>query len=74
MATATQAVKLDDKVTRFVSQTRKMLINGKWFEAASGKTFPTYIARGGSRFSRCAGVFFVVFPEHAGNQPRYLHR
>src|SRR5579864_4456622 len=42
MATATQAVKLDDKVTRFVSQTRKMLINGKWVEAASGKTFPTY--------------------------------
>jgi phenylacetaldehyde dehydrogenase len=42
MATATQAVKLDDKVTRFVSETRKMLINGKWVEAASGKTFPTY--------------------------------
>jgi phenylacetaldehyde dehydrogenase len=42
MATATQAVRLEDNVTRFVSQTRKMLINGKWVEAASGKTFPTY--------------------------------
>jgi phenylacetaldehyde dehydrogenase len=42
MATATQAVKLDDKVTRFISGTRKMLIAGKWTEAASGKAFPTY--------------------------------
>jgi phenylacetaldehyde dehydrogenase len=42
MATATQAVRLEDNVTRFVSQKRKMLINGKWVEAASGKTFPTY--------------------------------
>lgn len=42
MATATPAVRLDDNVTRFVSQKRKMLINGKWVEAASGKTFPTY--------------------------------
>ncbi|MGA8142536.1 MAG: aldehyde dehydrogenase family protein [Candidatus Acidiferrales bacterium] len=42
MATATQAVKLDDKVTTFVGKKQKMLINGKWVEAASGKTFPTY--------------------------------
>ena len=42
MATATHAVQLDDKVTNFVAQKRKMLINGKWVDAASGKTFPTY--------------------------------
>src|ERR1700680_4382936 len=42
MATATQAVKLDDKVSRFISRKHKMLIGGKWVEAASGKTFPTY--------------------------------
>jgi len=42
MATATQAVKPDDKVTGYVSKTRQMLINGKWVAAASGKTFPTY--------------------------------
>src|ERR1700675_1992985 len=42
MATATSAVKLDDKVTTFVGKKQKMLINGKWVEAASGKTFPTY--------------------------------
>jgi phenylacetaldehyde dehydrogenase len=42
MATAVPAVQLDDKVTKYVAQSRKMLINGKWVEAASGKTFPTY--------------------------------
>jgi phenylacetaldehyde dehydrogenase len=54
MATATQAVKLDDKVTRFVSQTRRMLINGKWVEAASGKTFPTYNPATGDVLSQIA--------------------
>src|ERR1700736_6698796 len=42
MATATHAVQLDDKVTTFVGKKQKMLINGKWVDAASGKTFPTY--------------------------------
>src|SRR5438270_8238577 len=42
MATAISGVQIDDKVTSFVSKNRKMLINGKWVEAASGKTFPTY--------------------------------
>src|SRR3984885_11387842 len=42
MATATQAVQLTDSVTRYVAKTRQMLINGKWVDPASGKTFPTY--------------------------------
>jgi phenylacetaldehyde dehydrogenase len=42
MATATQAVRPSDKVTGYVSTARRMLINGKWVDAASGKTFPTY--------------------------------
>ncbi|HTR47650.1 MAG TPA: aldehyde dehydrogenase family protein [Verrucomicrobiae bacterium] len=42
MATATQAVPLVEDVTKFVAKTRQMLINGKWVNAASGKTFPTY--------------------------------
>jgi phenylacetaldehyde dehydrogenase len=42
MATATQAVPLVENVTRYVAKTRQMLINGKWVDAASGKTFPTY--------------------------------
>jgi phenylacetaldehyde dehydrogenase len=54
MATATQAVRLEDNVTRFVSQTRKMLINGKWVEAASGKTFPTYNPATGEILARVA--------------------
>ena len=42
MATATQAVTLDQNVTQYVAKPRQMLINGKWVNAASGKTFPTY--------------------------------
>ena len=42
MATATQAIPVDENVSRFVAKTRQMLINGKWVNAASGKFFPTY--------------------------------
>jgi phenylacetaldehyde dehydrogenase len=42
MATATQAVPLDSNVASYVAKRRQMLINGKWVDAASGKTFPTY--------------------------------
>src|SRR6516162_10490857 len=42
MVTALPNVQLQDKVTEFIAKPRKMLINGKWVEAASGKTFPTY--------------------------------
>jgi phenylacetaldehyde dehydrogenase len=42
MATATQTIPVDQNVTQFVAKTRPMLINGKWVNAASGKTFPTY--------------------------------
>ena len=42
MATAPPSVDRKDKATRFVKQSRKMLIAGKWVEAASGKTFPSY--------------------------------
>ena len=54
MATATQAVKLDDKVSRFISRKHKMLIGGKWVEAASGKTFPTYNPATGEILSQVA--------------------
>ncbi len=42
MATALKFVEPHDNVTNFVSRKHKMLINGKWVEAASGKTFSTY--------------------------------
>src|ERR1700741_2390924 len=42
MATALPTIQLDDKVAEFISKPRKMFINGKWVESASGKTFATY--------------------------------
>jgi phenylacetaldehyde dehydrogenase len=42
MATATQAIPVEESVSKYVAKTRQMLINGKWVNAASGKTFPTY--------------------------------
>jgi phenylacetaldehyde dehydrogenase len=42
MATAEQTIAVDQNVSSFVAKPRRMLINGKWVEAASGKTFPTY--------------------------------
>jgi len=42
MATALKFVPPQENVTSFVSRKHKMLINGKWVEAASGKTFATY--------------------------------
>ena len=42
MATALKIVPPEDRVTSFVSRKHKMLINGKWVDSASGKTFPTY--------------------------------
>src|ERR1700722_6639004 len=43
MATATHAVQLDDKVTTFVGKKQKMLINGKWVEAAPARLSPPTI-------------------------------
>jgi phenylacetaldehyde dehydrogenase len=42
MAVATQAPAKNKRANEFLSSPRKMLINGKWVEASSGKTFATY--------------------------------
>jgi phenylacetaldehyde dehydrogenase len=42
MSTATVEIPIHQNVTAFVGAPRRMLIGGKWLEAASGKTFPTY--------------------------------
>ena len=42
MGTITSPVQVDPRVADFVSKPRKMLINGKWLDSVSGKTFPTY--------------------------------
>src|ERR1700674_4895806 len=54
MATATATAALDRNVSSFISKTQKILINGKWVEAASGKTFPTFNPATGEVLSRVA--------------------
>src|SRR6201988_942205 len=54
MATALPTIQLDDKVAEFISKPRKMFINGKWVESASGKTFPTYNPATGQVLARGA--------------------
>jgi phenylacetaldehyde dehydrogenase len=54
MATATQAVPLAENVSRYVAKTRQMFINGKWVDAASGKSFPTYNPATGEILARVA--------------------
>jgi phenylacetaldehyde dehydrogenase len=54
MATALKFVPPESKATNFISRTHKILINGKWIEAASGKTFDTYNPATGEVLSRVA--------------------
>ncbi len=42
MSTATVGIPIHPQVLTFLGAPRKMLIGGKWIEASSGKTFPTY--------------------------------
>ena len=42
MAVSDTAIQIAPEVQQFVSETRKMLIDGKWVDAASGKTFEVY--------------------------------
>jgi phenylacetaldehyde dehydrogenase len=42
MGVAISPIQIDARVSDFISKPRKMLIDGKWVNAASGKTFPTY--------------------------------
>ena len=42
MGIAVSPTAIDPRVAEFLDKPRKMLIDGKWVNAASGKTFPTY--------------------------------
>jgi phenylacetaldehyde dehydrogenase len=42
MGIAVSPIQIDSNASDFISKPRKMLIDGKWVNAASGKTFPTY--------------------------------
>jgi len=54
MATASAAIRPHENVTGYVTKTRKMLINGKWVESASGKTFETFNPATGEVLSHVA--------------------
>ena len=42
MAISDAAVQIAPEVNLFISSSRKMLVDGQWVDAASGKTFPVY--------------------------------
>ncbi|HXZ04103.1 MAG TPA: aldehyde dehydrogenase family protein [Ktedonobacteraceae bacterium] len=42
MAVSDAEIKIAPEVNQFIGSPRKMLIDGKWVDAASGKTFPVY--------------------------------
>ncbi len=42
MAISDTAVQVSPEVNKFISGSRKLLIDGQWVDAASGKTFPVY--------------------------------
>jgi phenylacetaldehyde dehydrogenase len=54
MGIAVSPIQIDSNAADFIAQTRKMLINGKWVNAASGKTFPTYNPATGEVLARIA--------------------
>ena len=54
MSTATVEIPTHHLVKTFLSAPRKMLIGGKWLEAASGKTFPTYNPATGETLAQVA--------------------
>src|SRR5271167_1727077 len=54
MATAVSTMPIDSRVQEFIGKPRKMFVNGKWVEAASGKTFPSYNPATGEVLARVA--------------------
>jgi phenylacetaldehyde dehydrogenase len=54
MATVLNVAPSESKAFSFVSRTHKMLINGKWADAASGKTFASYNPATGEVLARVA--------------------
>jgi phenylacetaldehyde dehydrogenase len=54
MATTIAFPQLNKQVSEFLSKPRKMLVDGKWVEAVSGKTFETYNPATGEVLARVA--------------------
>src|SRR5258707_1399390 len=49
-----QRISIDPKVAKYVSKPRKLLIDGKWTDAVSGKTFPVYDPATGNELAHVA--------------------
>jgi phenylacetaldehyde dehydrogenase len=54
MATTVSTAQIDPRVASFIGTPRKMLINGNWVDAVSGKTFPSYDPSTGEVLARVA--------------------
>ncbi|MFB3917354.1 MAG: aldehyde dehydrogenase family protein [Terriglobales bacterium] len=54
MSVAVTPVTLDQRVAGFLSTPRQLFIGGRWVDAASGKTFPTYDPSTGEVLARVA--------------------
>jgi phenylacetaldehyde dehydrogenase len=54
MGIAVSPIQIDSRVSEFISKPRKMLIDGKWLDAVSGKTFATYNPATGEVLARVA--------------------
>src|SRR5499427_2056157 len=54
MSTAVSTAQMHNHVQEFVGTPRKMFINHRWVESASGKTFPTYNPATGEVLARVA--------------------
>jgi phenylacetaldehyde dehydrogenase len=54
MGIATTPIQFEPAVSGFLTELRKMLIDGKWMSAASGKTFPTFNPATGEVLARIA--------------------
>ena len=54
MGTIASSTQVDPRVISFIEKPRKMLINGEWVEAASGKSFATYNPATGEVLARVA--------------------
>ncbi len=54
MATAFAEIPLGQKAAGFLARAKKMLINGRWTESASGKTFPVYNPATGEEIAQVA--------------------
>ena len=54
MSTAVSTAQVHHSVAEFLSRPRKMFINNKWVDSASGKTFPSYNPASGEVLAQVA--------------------